>query len=311
MSESAAARPLVWLPFPVDRLPEAPAGLRYAEVVPDRVHGVPALAEEVEFYVLPYRFDPYDVELIAALPKLRVVQTQTAGVDHVRKHLPEGVLLCNGRGIHDASTAELAVGLMIAAQRGFPDFVRAQDQGEWTYQFRPSLADRKVLIVGYGQIGAAIEARLAPFEVEVTRVARSARPGVHAFTDLPDLLPHAEIVVLIVPDTPQTRGLVDAKFLAALPDDALVVNVARGPVVVTDDLVAALQSGRIRAALDVTDPEPLPPDHPLWTAPGVLISPHVGGASSAMEPRSFRLVAQQLRRFAEGEPLANVMTGAY
>lgn len=311
MSESAAARPLVWLPFPVDRLPEAPAGLRYAEVVPDRVHGVPASAEEVEFYVLPYRFDPYDVELIAGLPKLRVVQTQTAGVDHVRKHLPEGVLLCNGRGIHDASTAELAVGLMIAAQRGFPDFVRAQDQGEWTYQFRPSLADRKVLIVGYGQIGAAIEARLAPFEVEVTRVARSARPGVHAFTDLPDLLPHAEIVVLIVPDTPQTRGLVDAKFLAALPDDALVVNVARGPVVVTDDLVAALQSGRIRAALDVTDPEPLPPDHPLWTAPGVLISPHVGGASSAMEPRSLRLVAQQLRRFAEGEPLANVMTGAY
>jgi phosphoglycerate dehydrogenase-like enzyme len=311
VSESAAARPLVWLPFPVDRLPEAPAGLRYAEVVPDRVHGVPASAEEVEFYVLPYRFDPYDVELIAGLPKLRVVQTQTAGVDHVRKHLPEGVLLCNGRGIHDASTAELAVGLMIAAQRGFPDFVRAQDEGEWTYQFRPSLADRKVLIVGYGQIGAAIEARLAPFEVEVTRVARSARPGVHAFTDLPDLLPHAEIVVLIVPDTPQTRGLVDAKFLAALPDDALVVNVARGPVVVTDDLVAALQSGRIRAALDVTDPEPLPPDHPLWTAPGVLISPHVGGASSAMEPRSLRLVAQQLRRFAEGEPLANVMTGAY
>lgn len=304
-------QPVVWLPFPAELLPDPPAGLRYVEVVPHRDDPVPASAGDVEFYVLPYRFDPYDVELIAQLPNLRVVQTQTAGVDHVRPYLRDGVLLCNGRGIHDASTAELAVGLIIASQRGFPDFVRAQERGEWSFGFRPSLADRRVLIVGYGQIGAAIEARLQPFEVEVTRVARTAKPGVHAFEELPDLLPRAEIVVLIVPDTPQTRGMVDRDFLAALPDDALVVNVARGSVVVTDHLVEALQSRRIRAALDVTDPEPLPPDHALWSAPGLLISPHVGGASSAMEPRSRRLVAQQLHRFAAGEPLANVMTGAY
>ena len=304
-------RPLVWLPFPADRLEGAPPQLRYAEVVPERSAGIPDIADQVEFYVLPYRFDAYDVELLAQLPRLKVVQTQTAGVDHVRPYLPDGVALCNGRGIHDASTAELAVGLIIASQRGFPDFIRAQTTGTWSYGFRPSLADRRVLIVGYGQIGAAIEARLQPFEVEITRVARSARPGVHAFTELPQLLPEAEIVVLIVPDTPQTRGLVDAEFLAALPDGALLVNVARGPVVVTDDLVAALHSGRIRAALDVTDPEPLPADHPLWRAPGVLISPHVGGASSAMEPRSYRLVTRQLQRFADGEPLANIMSGAY
>ncbi|MFZ2502502.1 MAG: NAD(P)-dependent oxidoreductase, partial [Nocardioides sp.] len=179
------------------------------------------------------------------------------------------------------------------------------------HQTLPSLADRSVLIVGYGQIGAAVEARLAPFEVQVTKVARTAREGVHSFEELPQLLPQADVVILIVPDTAETRGMVDADFLAQMRRGALLVNVARGPIVVTDDLVAALHDGQVRAALDVTDPEPLPPNHPLWLAPGVLISPHVGGASSAMEPRSYRLVRAQLERFAAGAELANQMSGDY
>jgi len=245
------------------------------------------------------------------MTSLRVIQTMTAGVDNVRGHVPPGVTLCNGRGIHDTSTAELTLALILASLRGLPRFVRQQDGHEWRGGFEQSLADKRVLLVGYGAVGSAIEARLRPFECEVVPVARSARDGVHAITELPELLPAADVVVLIVPLTGETRGLVDAAFLDRMRDGALLVNVARGAVVVTDDLVAASESGRIRAALDVTDPEPLPADHPLWTAPNVLVSPHVGGASSAMWPRAHRLVREQLERYAAGEPLANVMTGEY
>ena len=219
--------------------------------------------------------------------------------------------LCNGRGIHDASTAELALTLTLASLRGIPGFVRAQDRGEWTFGWHPALADRRVMIVGYGAVGEAIERRLEPFEVEVVRIARSAREGVHAIDELPALLPDADVVVLVVPLTDATRGLVDADFLARMKDGALLVNVARGAVVVTDDLVAALHSGRISAATDVTEVEPLPAGHPLWSAPNLLISPHVGGSSSAMWPRAHRLVRDQLVRYAAGEPLANVMTSDY
>jgi phosphoglycerate dehydrogenase-like enzyme len=239
------------------------------------------------------------------------VQTMTAGVDDIRPAIPEGVLLCNGRGIHNASTAELVLTLVLASLRGVPGFVRSQDRGEWRTERRESLADKCVLIVGYGDIGRAVEARLSGFECEVVRVARTARDGVHAFIELDTLLPAADVVVLIVPLTDQTRGMVDARFLAAMRDGALLVNVARGQVVDTDALVTALHSGRISAALDVTEPEPLPPGHPLWQAPNLLISPHVGGASSAMWPRAYRLVREQLTRFAAGEPLVNVMDGAY
>jgi phosphoglycerate dehydrogenase-like enzyme len=221
------------------------------------------------------------------------------------------VLLCNGRGIHNASTAELALTLTLASLRGLPGFVDDQHAHRWSQGFRESLADKTVLIVGYGDIGRDIERRLVPFEVDVLRVARSAKPGVHAWSELADLLPQADVVVLIVPGTSETRGLVDASFLQRMRDGALLVNVARGPVVVTDDLVAALETGRVRAALDVTDPEPLPEDHPLWSAPNVLITPHVGGATPAMWPRAYRLVREQLERFARDEPLVNVMTGEY
>ncbi|MGZ4459556.1 MAG: NAD(P)-dependent oxidoreductase, partial [Nocardioidaceae bacterium] len=171
--------------------------------------------------------------------------------------------------------------------------------------------DRRVLVVGHGAIGEAIERRLAGFETEVVRVARHARAGVHGVDELPALLPEADVVVLILPVTDETKGLVDAAFLRSMKDGALLVNVARGAIVDTDALVAALHEGRIRAALDVTDPEPLPAGHPLWRAPHLLLSPHVGGDSTAMEPRAHRLVFEQLRRFAAGEELANVVDGAY
>ena len=186
-----------------------------------------------------------------------MVQTLTAGVDHIRDAIPPGVVLCNGRGIHDTSTAELALALVLASLRGIPEFVRAQDRHDWIQGPRPSLADTTVLILGYGQIGAAIEARLLPFEVRVVRVARRARDGVHPVSALPGLLPEADVVVVIVPGTAQTAHLVDAGFLARMKHGALLVNMARGGVVDTDALVEALHAGRVRAALDVTDPEPL------------------------------------------------------
>jgi phosphoglycerate dehydrogenase-like enzyme len=301
--------PLVWLPFDPDLLGDPPTGLRY-EVVDPTKH-VPDSVTDVVFYVPPYLMSTSVAEVLPRMTSLQVVQTLSAGVDNVRGSVPDGVTLCNGRGIHDTSTAELTLTLTLASLRGVPDFVRAHDRHEWRPGWRPALADKRVLLVGYGAIGAAIEARLLPFEVDLVRVARTARDGVHAIEELPALLPDADVVVLVVPLTDATRGLVDAGFLARLKDGALLVNVARGPVVVTDDLVAALSSGRIRAAIDVADPEPLPPDSPLWTAPNLLISPHVGGASSAMWPRAHRLVREQLHRFAAGEPLANRMTGEY
>jgi phosphoglycerate dehydrogenase-like enzyme len=305
---TSGKEPLVWLPFDPERLGKLPDNLRYERVDPDHL---PDSADEVEFYVLAYRFRAADGEALATLPKLRVVQTLTAGVEHVRPYMPEGVPLCNGRGIHDTSTAELAVALILASLRGIPEFVRAQERAEWASERRESLADKRVLIVGYGQIGEAIETRILPFEAEVTRVARSARDGVHAIDELPDLLPDADVVVLIVPGTDQTTGLFDASMLARMKDGALLVNVSRGPVVDTDALLAELQSRRIHAALDVVDPEPLPGDHPLWQAPNLLLVPHVGGNSTAMWPRAYKLVREQLERFAAGEPLENVMIGDY
>jgi len=303
-------RPLVWLPFEPAELGDPPEGLRYKTVVATGAD-VPASAADVQFYVPAYELGAGQGAVFAQMPRLEVVQTLTAGVDHVRDEVPEGVVLCNGRGIHNASTAELALTLTLASLRGIPGFVLDQQEERWDDGWRSSLADSTVLIVGYGDIGRDVERRLLPFEVEVLAVARTARDGVHTLADLPDLLPRVDVVILIVPGTSETRGLVDAGFLGSMKDGALLVNVARGPVVVTDDLVAALRSGRLRAALDVTDPEPLPAGHPLWSAPNVLITPHVGGATPAMWPRAYRLVREQLGRFARGEPLANVMTGEY
>lgn len=300
----------VFLPFDPALLGDVPE-LDYEVFRAKRGEALPATIADVEFYVPAYRFDGYDSEVITEMPNLKVVQTMTAGVDHVRRFVPEGVSLCNGRGIHDASTAELALTLILASLRGIPAYVRAQERQTWRPDRRQSLADRNVLIVGYGQIGAAIEARLTPFEVDITRVARSERDGVHPIENVKALLPDADVVVLILPGTTETLSLVDADFLARMKDGSLLVNVARGSVVDTSALLDALNTGRIHAAIDVVDPEPLPSDHPLWKAPNLLISPHVGGATSAMWPRAYRLIREQLWRFASGEPLANVMTGDY
>ncbi|HEY3555891.1 MAG TPA: 2-hydroxyacid dehydrogenase [Kribbella sp.] len=272
----------------------------------------PASLGEVEFYVPSYMGGGDVFDVVREMPALKVVQLQTAGYEHVQSRLADGVTLCNARGVHDASTAELAVGLILASYRKLPRAVRDQDRQIWPGSYDEvddSLADRTVLILGYGAIGEALERRLAGFECEVVRVARRARDGVHPTSELPELLPRADVVVLLTPATPDTKRMVDAKFLAQLKDGALLVNVARGVVVDTDALVAELADGRISAALDVTDPEPLPTGHPLWSAPNVLITPHRGGASTAFAPRVARLVRAQLERYASGEPLINVVGG--
>ncbi len=305
---------LVWTPLdPADLGDDLPAGVRVEQVDPG-VHEGDALAEiaDVAFYVPAYDTPVDFAAVLPAMTSLRVVQTQTAGVDNVAAHVPTGVLLCNARGVHDASTAELAVALLLASLRGLPGFVRAQAEGRWTYERRRALADHTVLLVGHGSIGEAVERRLEGFECHVLRVARKPREDsrgrpVRGLDDLPDLLPRADAVVLLLPLNDATRGLVDARFLARMKDGAVLVNVARGPVVDTDALLAETGSGRLLAALDVTDPEPLPADHPLWRSAGVLISPHVGGATTAMSPRVHALLRDQLARFAADEPLANVM----
>ncbi len=272
----------------------------------------PESLAEVEVYVPGYMGGSRVIDIVSEMPSLKVVQLQTAGFEHVLPHLAEGVTLCNARGVHDASTAELAVALILASYRRLPRAVRDQEQQLWPHSYDEvddSLADRTVLILGYGSIGEALERRLSGFECEVIRVARRARDGVHPITELPELLPRADVVVLLTPATPETRGMVDAKFLASLKDGALLVNVARGVVVDTDALLAELGTRRISAALDVTDPEPLPAGHPLWSAPNVLINPHRGGASTAFAPRVARLVRAQLERYVSGEPLINVVAG--
>ncbi|MGJ0152636.1 2-hydroxyacid dehydrogenase [Streptomyces sp. CH8.1] len=304
----------VWLPFSAEEVAGLPDSFRYRQW--DGEDAFPADPADCVFYVAPYMKSPeVTVRPLAAMPAVRVVQTLTAGIDDVLGRLGDlrpGVRLCNAAGVHTASTAELALALTLASLRGIPAMVRGQDREDWRSGFYDALADKSVLIIGYGSIGSAVEDRLVPFECErIERVARSARTAargpVHAIADLPRLLPQADVVILVTPLTDETRGLAGAAFLGRMKDGALLVNVSRGPVVDTKSLLAEVESGRLRAALDVTDPEPLPAGHPLWHAPNVLITPHVGGSSSAFEPRAKRLVARQLTRFAAGEPVEHTV----
>ncbi|WP_020664841.1 2-hydroxyacid dehydrogenase [Amycolatopsis benzoatilytica] len=262
---------------------------------------------DVEFYVLPYDQGAEPAKLISQLPSLRAVQTLSAGYDNLLALVPEGVRLANGRGLHDLSVAEHTLALILASQRYFPRWFAQQRSGSWDRAHTRSLADCRVLLVGYGSIGQAIERYLVAGEAEVVRVASTAREGVHGIAELPELLPAADIVVLVLPDTPQTRGLFGAEQLALLPDSALVVNVGRGTAVDTAALTAEVAAGRLRAALDVVDPEPLPAEHPLWTLDGAIVTPHIAGGSDSFYPRAKRLAERQLAHYAKGEPLENVV----
>jgi phosphoglycerate dehydrogenase-like enzyme len=286
------------------------------EIYPGPSADLPGDPATVEFWVPPFLALGNTVALAEKMPGLRVVQLITAGADVWVGRLPDGVTLCDARGVHDSSTAEWVLTAILAHVRDFPGFVRAQARREWAYaDYAPTdeLAGKRVLVVGAGSIGAAIAARLAPFDVAVTLAARSARPadGVHGVAELPRLLPDADVVVLVVPLTPQTRGLVDQAFLGSMRDGALLVNAARGPVADTGALTAELATGRIAAALDVTEPEPLPADHPLWGMPNVLLTPHVAGSVRGVLPRAYRLAGAQLRRYAAGEPLLNRVVDGY
>ena len=291
-----------------------PAGVE-VEVCTDPAT-LPSDPADVEFWVPPFLAGAQVAELLPKLGGLRVIQLLSAGADAWVGRVPDGVQLCDARGVHDSPVAEWVVGAAVGSMRQFPAFARAQEREEWAFdEYTPTaeLTGARVLIVGAGSIGQAIERHLAPFGVTVTRVARTARPDddVHAVGDLPRLLPDADVVVLVVPLTEETRGLVDARFLAAMPDGALLVNAARGPVVDTAALVTELAAGRISAALDVTDPEPLPAGHPLWKLPNVFITPHAGGSVRGLLPRAYGLAGDQLRRFVAGEPLINQVVEGY
>jgi phosphoglycerate dehydrogenase-like enzyme len=300
----------VWIPRgdTVEQLGSVPDGV-VVEVFDGETF--PSDPADVRFWVPPFLATEKVTAALSKMSELDVVQLMTAGAEVWAGRVPAGVTLCDGRGVHDSSTSEWVLGAVLASVRGFVDFGRAQAEGRWAYAGTDELAGKRVLIVGAGSIGAAVSRRLAPFEVEVTHVARRARDGVHATDELPDLLPEADIVVLLVPLTEATRGLVDGAFLGRMRDGALLVNAARGPVVDTDALVAELVAGRLRAALDVTEPEPLPAGHPLWSAPGLLLTPHVAGSVPGFWRRAYALAGEQLRRYADGLPLENVVTDGY
>ena len=263
--------------------------------------------DEITYFVPPYMGGRDALLPILRMPKLEIVQLPNAGYDDVLEFVRPGLTICNARGVHDASTAELAVGLAIASLRGFPDFVRNQSNGIWGHEKRKSLTDSRIGIVGFGSIGRAIAKNLSGFDVEIVAFSRSGAGGSKKLSQLDAELPNLDIVILAMPLNDESRGLIDAGRLALMKDGALLVNVARGPVVDTDALVAELNSGRLLAGLDVTDPEPLPSGHPLWSAMGVLISPHVGGDTTAFEPRIRRLVEEQLERLRTGQPLKNIV----
>jgi phosphoglycerate dehydrogenase-like enzyme len=251
--------------------------------------------------------------VLQRLDGLRVVQTLSAGVDIYDGLIPEGVMLCDAAGVHDVAVSEWVLAALLAMQRDLPLYVRQQERRTW--QGAPGLAREvdgaQVLVVGHGSIGRAVEHRLRAFGAEVSGVVLHPREGAHGVDRLADLLPHADVVVVLLPLTAATRGLVDAGFLAHMKHGALLVNAGRGAVADTEAIAAAAAEGRIRAALDVVEPEPLPAEHPLWSTPGVLLTPHVAGTSEGFVERAWRLVADQLRRYMAGEPLRNVVRDGY
>jgi len=310
-----------------DLFGDFPEGIELIPVSEDIEHDV-----EIDVWIP----DPYMTRAIGAWPRLhgvKLVLSMMAGTEWIPATVGPRVTICNAHGAHNISTAEWTVGAILAMLKYFPLYLDIQKSGVWKRRFEASrhyaeitgdarplyppvlqeeLTGKTVLMVGYGAIGKEIERMLAPFNVKLLRVARSARtaPQVHAVSELDDLLPRAEVVVLILPATPESKGLIDRRQLALMRQGTLLVNAARGPVVDTDALVEALNAGRIRAAIDVTEPEPLPEGHPLWNCPNLLITPHVAGSTPQFAPRALRAAADELRRYMKGEPLNNVVQEA-
>ena len=272
---------------------------------------LPDEAASAQVLVPPFLATAETLRLVEQLPELRLVQLLTAGAELWVGRMPAHVALSDCRGAHGVATAEWIVAVLLAVYRELPAFVRAQDERRWDQHFTDELAGKRVLLVGAGDLADNTVRRLTPFEVSTTLVGRRARDGVHAIDDVHGLLPEHDVTVLMVPLTDATRGLVDARFLAAMPDGALLVNAARGPVVDTDALTRELQAGRLRAAVDVTDPEPLPADHPLWTAPGLLLTPHVGGSVPGGMRRAFGIAVEQVRAFVRGDVPPNLVEDGY
>jgi phosphoglycerate dehydrogenase-like enzyme len=267
---------------------------------------VPQPVDHVDLAVQPYMAAPQRLASLDA-GRIGVIQSQSLGYDGVAESLPAGITFCNAVGVHEESTAELAVALLLASQREIDRYAR--ERGDWNPHFTGSLIDRRLLVLGTGGIGQQIVRRLDGFGAELVRVATARRDDergtIHGQDELPALLPTVDAVVLAVPLSDATTHLVDDAFLSALPDGAVVVNVSRGKVVDTDAVVR--QGGRVRLAADVTDPEPLPSEHPLWTTPGVLVSPHIGGMSSAMRPRVEAVVRRQIELLKSGLPPHSVV----
>jgi phosphoglycerate dehydrogenase-like enzyme len=300
----------LWIPDKVghDAIGKLPDGVSLGLIPHDG-----ELPEEIlntEFLVHPSG-DSRLYPRLAQMPGLRVLQTLSAGVDWLLPFVPPGVTICDAGGARNSAVAEWVLAVILASTRTLPELRDRQREHAWKWSQSRELAGSTVMILGYGAIGTAVEARLAPFDVELIRVARHVRPGVHSVDDLASLLPGADILVVLLPLTPATSGLLDGDLLGRLRPGALLVNAARGPIVDTDALLELLQAERIRAALDVTDPEPLPADHPLWDAPGVLITPHFAGDTLAADRRAFALVGEQVGRHVRGEPLVNVVEHGY
>lgn len=309
----------------------SPAAGDVVALVPD-AEGVRALADLEGVH--PVRYDPHaplppeaahatvlvagavspgdTIALLDSCPRVELVQVLSAGAEAWLGRLPEGVALADCEGAHGGAAAEWAVAALLALLRELPGFVRDQDARRWDRHGTDTLMGKRVLLVGAGDVAEQTALRLAPFGVQlVTRVGRRARASVHAAAELPELLPHHDVVMLLVPLTDETRGMVGADFLAAMPDGAVLVNAARGSVVDTDALLAELGAHRIRAAVDVTDPEPPSVEHPLWSAPGLLLTPHVGGSVPGFLERAYQVVRAQLAAVARGEDPPNLVTGQY
>lgn len=307
----------VWLPFPPEEVAGLPDGLRYAHW--DGSERLPGDPGEVRFLVGPSGPGAEQAlgRVLRRSSRLEVLQLLSSGYDYVTPYLdsmPAGARLATARGVHGAATSEWAVTLLLALSRGLDTFMAQQAEGRWHGGVRPTLIGKRVLLVGYGAVGTGVEARLGGFGCEVVPVARTGRVTasgrVYAMGDLPELLPTADAVVLCAPLTEETRGMIGPWELALLKDGALVVNVARGELVDTDALVREVRAGRLRAALDVTDPEPLPAGHPLWSLPGVVVTPHTGAFTDAFRPMTLDFLGRQLRSYARGGELENVVMTA-